>query len=343
MKDVELVKKYDKTKMCEIYDIWPDIAKKTFESKLEPIKIDVVDHIIFSGMGGSGALGDIFAAILSKTTIHVSVIKGYSLPKTVDEKTLVVVTSVSGNTQESFSILNQAKKMNTNIIAFSGGGLIEEFCIKNKIEYRKIEEYHSPRASFTSFLYGMLKILGPILPINDAEVYESINHLKEISVRISSKNLNENNPALELAKWISDTPIIYYPFGFQAAAIRFKNSMQENAKTHAMIEDVIETCHNGIVAWEESSNFKPILIQGFDDHKKTKERWHILKEFFEKEKIEYKEINSVKGNILSKIINLIFQLDYVSIYSAILNEKDPSPVKSIDFIKLRLDKNKEIN
>ena len=130
----------------------------------------------------------------------------------------------------------------------------------------------------------MLKILGPILPISDTEVYESINQLKQSSFNISSKKLNENNPALELAKWISDTPIIYYPFGFQAAAIRFKNSMQENAKMHAMTEDVIETCHNGIVAWERSSNFKPILIQGFDDHQKTKERWKILKEFLKKKK-----------------------------------------------------------
>ena len=80
----------------------------------------------------------------------------------------------------------------------------------------------------------------------------------------------------------------------------------------------------------------PILIEGFDDHEKTKQRWKILKEFMQKENIEYREINSIEGNILSKIINLIYQLDYVSIYSAIFNKIDPSPVKSIDFIKSKL-------
>ena len=226
--------------------------------------------------------------------------------------------------------------MNTNIIAFSGGGVIEEFCIKNKIEYRKIKKYHSPRGSFTSFLYGMLKILGPILPINDTEIYESINQLKEISVNISSKNLNKNNPALELAKWISDTPIIYYPFGFQAAAIRFKNSMQENAKMHAMTEDVIETCHNGIVPWERPSVVQPILLQGQDDYIKTKERFKIIKEFFVKNNIDCKEINSVSGNILTKTICLMYMFDYVSIYRAVLSEIDPSPVLSIEYIKSKL-------
>ena len=336
MKDVDLIEKFDKTKICEIYNSWPKIAKNTFESDLEPIEVDEIDHIVFSGMGGSGALGDIFSAILSRTSIHVTVVKGYLLPKTVDKKTLVVITSVSGNTQETFSVLKEAKKMKGNIIAFSSGGLIKKFCIKNEIEYREIKQYHSPRASFPSFLYGMLKILRPILPIKDSEIYESINELKKNSFKISSNNLNENNSALELSKWISDIPMIYYPSGFQAAAIRFKNSMQENAKTHAMAEDIIETCHNGIVAWEKNLNVKPILIEGFDDHEKTKQRWKILKEFLKKEEIEYREIKSTQGNILSKIINLIYHLDYVSIYSAIFNKIDPSPVKSIDFVKKRL-------
>jgi len=55
-----------------------------------------------------------------------------------------------------------------------------------------------------------------------------------------------------------------------ATAIRFKNSLQENAKIHAMAEDIIEACHNGIVSWEKSSDIKPVLIQGQDDYIKTK-------------------------------------------------------------------------
>jgi glucose/mannose-6-phosphate isomerase len=129
---------------------------------------------------------------------------------------------------------------------------------------------------------------------------------------------------------------LYYPAGLQAAAIRYKNSLQENSKIHVMTEDVIESCHNGIVSWEEKSEVSPILIQGMDDYVKTIERWKILKEFFELGGIEYRVVNSLKGSILSKITNLIYLLDYSSIYSAVLNKRDPSPVKSIDFIKSRL-------
>ena len=102
---------------------------------------------------------------------------------------------------------------------------------------------------------------------------------------------------------------------------------------HAITEDVIEVCHNGIVAWERSSDVKPILIVGQDDHIKTRERWQILEKFFQQNDIEYKKITSVKGSILSKIINLIYLLDYSTIYKAVLDNIDPTPVKSIDFIK----------
>ena len=102
------------------------------------------------------------------------------------------------------------------------------------------------------------------------------------------------------------------------------------------IEDVIEACHNGIVSWEKSSVVQPILLQGQDDYIKTKERWNIIKEFFEEKNIEYKEIHSVKGGILSKLINLIYLSDYTTIYRSILSEIDPTPIKAIDFIKKRL-------
>ena len=226
-----------------------------------------------------------------------------------------------------------AKKLNTKIIAFSDGGKLEEYCKKYGIEYHRIPQFHSPRASLPAYIYTALNVLMPILPITKADVIESITKLEEMEKKISSYNLTRTNPSLDLAEWIKGIPLIYYPYGLQAAAIRFKNSLQENAKTHAMIEDVIETCHNGIVSWERPSNVQPVLIEGKDDYIKTKERWDLLKEYFEANQIDYREILSVEGNILSKLINLIYLLDYSTIFLAILNKIDPSPVNSIEFIK----------
>jgi glucose/mannose-6-phosphate isomerase len=258
------------------------------------------------------------------------------LPKTVDANTLIVTTSISGNTKETLTILNHSLKTNAKIIALSSGGKMQEFSEKNKIPFFKIEQIQSPRVSFFGFLYSALNILEEIISIKKSDVIESLTKLKVIKKQIWSSNLNNNNPALDLANWITDIPVIYYPAGLQAAAIRFKNSMQENAKSHIIAEDVIEACHNGIVPWEKSSNIQPILIQGKDDYIKTKERWVVLKEFFQENNIEYKEVFSVDGNILTKIVCLIYSLDYTSIYRAILSKLDPSPVQAIDYVKKRI-------
>jgi len=319
--------------MHKIYDIWPQIAKESYSMDLAKIDFKDIKHIVFSGMGGSGALHDIFSAILSKTNIHVSVVKGYHLPNTVDSETLVVTTSISGNTVETLTVLDLAKKSNCKSIAFSSGGKMKDYCFQNKIEHRDIPMYLSPRSSFPSFLFSMLMVLEPVIPIKKEDIVESINNLEKLQKLISSDNLTQDNSSLELANWLTNIPVIYYPWGLQAAAVRFKNSLQENTKMHAMIEDVIEACHNGLVAWERRSNVKPILIRGHDDYVKTKERWDIIKEYFEVNDIDYKEIFSVKGGILTKLINLIYLLDYSTIYRAVSLGVDPTPVNAIDFVK----------
>jgi len=324
--------------MCEVYDRWPQIARENFSKNFSKVDIKNIDHIVFAGMGGSGTIGDLFASILSKTDIHVSVVKGYLLPKTVDDNTLVVATSISGNTLETNSILKNVEKTNAEFVALSSGGIMEKFCMDKKIKYYKIKEEHSPRASFVGFLYSALNILEQFIPVKKTDVDKSIQSLFNVQEIISSKNLNKTNEALQIAEWIKDIPMVYYPSasGLQSAAIRFKNSMQENAKMHVMTEDVIEACHNGIVAWDKPKNILPILIQGKDDYVKTKERWKIVKELFHEKGIPYKEIFSQEGSILNKLVCLIYLLDYASIYNAIISKIDPSPINSIDFIKKRL-------
>ena len=84
------LEKYDPSGMHKIYDKWPEIAKQAYDSNLESIDFPNIDNVVFAGMGGSGAIGDLFSSILSKSNIHVSLVKGYLLPKTVDKNTLVI-------------------------------------------------------------------------------------------------------------------------------------------------------------------------------------------------------------------------------------------------------------
>ena len=320
-----------------MYNKWPEMAQKTFEMDFAVSNFKNIKHIVFSGMGGSGTVGDILAAIFSKTKIHVTVIKGYIPPRTIDSDTLVVITSVSGNTAETLSIAESVKDQTKNILVFSSGGKLEKLCQENNISHTTVKQFHSPRASLPIILFSMLNVLRGILPLTISDIEDSIKQMKLLNHRINSSNLTLENDSLSLAEWIASIPIIYYPGGLQSAAIRFKNSLQENAKNHVITEDVIEACHNGVVAWETKSSIQPILIQGVDDNIKTKERFKIIKEFFNEKDIRYFEVFSIQGNILSKLIHLIYLFDYATIYLAIKNKIDPTPIRPIDFIKYRLD------
>ena len=332
----DILEKHDPSGMHAIYDRWAHIARDAYNSDLDSVDFNDIDHVVFSGMGGSGTVGDLFSSVLSKTNIHTTVVKGYELPNTIDKNTLVVATSVSGNTIETITTLESANKKNCKVIAFSSGGMIESFCTKNNIEFRKLPQIHSPRASFPSYVYSILKTLNSIIPITKQDIINSLEQLEHTYEEISSTNLDDSNPSVNLANWITGTPVIYYPHGLETVAIRFKNSLQENAKTHAISENVVESSHNGIVSWERPSSMVPIMIEGKDDHVKTKERWKILREYFEVNNIKYNEIQSVDGNILSKVMCLIYTLDYSTIYYAVQLGIDPSPIRSIDFVKDRL-------
>ena len=323
-----------------IYDRWPQIARESYESDAgtPPVTHDgPITHVVFAGMGGSGAIGDLFSAVLSKTGTHVTVTKGYALPRTANGETLVVATSISGNTPETLAILDSARRTGANVAAVSSGGRMEEFCRQNGLRHIRISQTHSPRASLVGAVFTMLRALEDVLPLHRRDISEAVGRLEEVGGRISSANLDgSDNVAQNVAERLGPIPLIYYPFGLQAAATRFKNGLQENAKMHAIAEDVVEACHNGIVAWERPSGASPVMITGSDDHPKTRERWDILREYFASRGIAHTEMQSGTGGILAKIVGLVYWADYASIYRAVMDGIDPSPIRSIEFVKDRL-------
>jgi len=177
------LEKYDLQEMYKTYDMWPEMAASAFESDVKKIDFNGVSNIVFAGMGGSGTVNDIFTSILSNTNIHATSIKSHLLPNTVNSDTLVIVTSISGNTQETLSVLESAREIGCRIMAFSSGGRMEQYCKTHNLEYRKISKKHSPRCSFISFLYSMIKVLNPIIPIDEKDVYKSLESLNQTKKR----------------------------------------------------------------------------------------------------------------------------------------------------------------
>lgn len=126
-----------------VYDDWPKIAAKSYQSQKENVNFDGIDHVVLLGMGGSGTISDILYSILSKSVIHACTVKGYHLPATVDKNTLVIATSVSGDTNETITVLGDASEKNCKKIAFSRKeSRLELLCKKKEIPHFSPEFYH---------------------------------------------------------------------------------------------------------------------------------------------------------------------------------------------------------
>jgi len=182
------IQRYDSQKMYEAYEKWPEIAQENYYKDLPKIQFRNIDHIVFAGVGGSGTIGDVISSILSKNNIHTNVVKGYLLPKTVDSNTLIITTSVSGNSKEALTILQNVKKSNGKFLAFSSGGKMKKHSIKNNIPYCEIPEIHSPRASFPCYLYSILNVLEDVIPVKKQDIKESISLLMKTKKKMHVVN-----------------------------------------------------------------------------------------------------------------------------------------------------------
>ena len=133
------INKIDSHQMYQIYDSWHDLAKQSFENKLKKFEKKDIEHVVFAGMGGSGTVGDIISSVLSKTELHTTIVKGYRLPRDIDDNTLIVATSIMGNTDETLSIAKSSINSPAKFISFSSGGLLEKFSTNNNQEHYHIE------------------------------------------------------------------------------------------------------------------------------------------------------------------------------------------------------------
>ncbi|MEM3437812.1 MAG: bifunctional phosphoglucose/phosphomannose isomerase [Nitrososphaerales archaeon] len=343
------IKKVDKSGLYKIYEDWPDLCKKAYETEVNIPDTSNVEKIIYAGMGGSATPGDILQDWLKdKIKIPFYVVKDYHLPKFAGKDTLVIAVSCSGNTEEILSIVHESLKFDCKITAISSGGLLEKISLKNNIPYNKIPFTLLSRASFPQIFYVSTKIIASFGFIKGFEdqILKSIITVNDLSKRISIESPIEKNLSKKIAIQLYDSlPLIYGSNLNRAVAIRFKNVLNENAKMHAIVDVIPELCHNEIVAWEGIKNkpLKPVLLRYKGEPPEVKVRFEILKELIKDAGFNVFEVWSRGNDCLSKIISLLYMLDFSSLYMAVLRGFDPSPTVNIEKMKNELKSRLNIN
>lgn len=347
LNDVEKIRSVDPENMYNrIFDLpeqLKDALKIGKDWKINPDEFADIKNIVVIGMGGSAIGGDLARTFLaSKLLIPFQVIRNYQLPEYVDDETLVIASSYSGNTEETLAALDDALRRKAMIAAITTGGMLEEVAKLNEIPLVKLPEGLQPRAaigySFVPLMIflekiGLIKNVGP-------ELEAVIKHLTNARELFIEDAKAKDNPAKNLAEKIhGKIPIIYTgPTLIDTIGLRWKGQICENSKNLAFVNQYAEFNHNELVGWADAikkhkDSLIVIQLRDNDDHPQVYKRMDIVKTIISELGIEVIDIKSAGPSQLSRLFYLIMFGDFLSYYLAVLNEVDPSPVLVINRLK----------
>jgi len=346
--DIEKIKAVDKSKMINFS---LDSAKLYRESAKLAEKIQVnypkPNSIIVAGMGGSGIGGDLLKDwARNRTTVPIEVNREYQLPAYAGKRTLVLITSYSGDTEESLGAFLDALKRKCMIYCVSSGGALLENAERLKVPYLRVPGGMPPRAALPYLFVPLLKCMEKMGLVSGAseELSEALQLLEKISKDNSPEKPAKENFSKTLALNIGQTAPVVYGFGFyRSVAQRFKQQFNENSKVPAKWEVFSELNHNEIVGWERASElgkcFSAIFIRDKEEPTEIHSRIEITKELVGKAGLELFEVPAQGKSPLAKILSTICIGDFTSIYLALLHSVDPTPVKTINYLKDTLKEN----
>ncbi len=274
----DLVNKYDPQNQFEVLINSYKQIEFAWNNQLQlsSLKKKKFNSVVVTGLGGSAISADLIQNFLvSDLKIPLIVNRNYSLPNFFDDKTLLVVSSYSGNTEETVSVFKNALKVpfkgpasvgHSNILCITTGGKIEKIAAKNNIPVVKVLKGYQPRYSLALSFFTLLKVLQTLNIIDDQSGF--VNKIIKLWKRNGEEFSVENNIAVKYAeRIIGKIPVIYSAADVTSAVgYRFKCQFNENSKLHAFANQIPELNHNEIVGWESFSekNMSAILLNILD-------------------------------------------------------------------------------
>lgn len=303
--------------------------------KIEPSK--PIKNIVVCGLGGSGIGADLVAEILRDTlSVPLYVNKGYFLPGFVDEHTLLVLSSYSGNTEETISNATQAVDKKIKPIIIATGGRLEEIAIENNFHICKIPSGKPPRASLgysTVMLFYVLHHAGLINDSFKNALARVANFLEEGQTAIM------RNTEFLAAKLLNKIVVVYAEDKYASTALRLKQQINENSKMYCWYNVVPEMNHNELVGWREpNENLSVVFLRTDDEFPRNTHRILYKKDVIVALTNNVFEVDDQGIDTYEKHFYLIHFGDWLSYHLAVLQGVDPMDIKVIDTLKEHLGK-----
>lgn len=291
-----------------------------------------IKNVIICGMGGSGIGGLIVSQWLSDDlSVPVGFCQDYDLPNYVNEHTLVIASSYSGNTEETLMSLDKAIQMGCKIIGVTSGGKLASLCQEHGYDYVLVPGGNPPRASMGYSIVQLVNIFVQ-LGMCPAERLVELQKGHDLIVRDQDHIRAEAHRFAEALK--NKIPVCYSSAAYSGLTVRAKQQFNENSKKLAIAHALPEMNHNELLGWTGGdSRFGVLFFETHDLNIRNKTRVEITLAKI-REKTDTVLIASAKGDSkIEKSIYLNNIIDWTSYLVAEMNDVDSVEINVIDFLK----------
>jgi glucose/mannose-6-phosphate isomerase len=302
-----------------------------------------IENVVVLGMGGSGLAGDIMTCIAGPfMPVPIVATKGYEPPSFVGPTTLCFALSFSGDTEETVDAAQTAALSGARMVVVAKGGELARLARSwDAVLIGVPEGIPYPRAGVGAMTIPTLTVLEQtgLFPGATGWINLAVEQLK----RRRDELAKEDNEARELARRLGRTiPLIYGGQGLgRAAAIRWKNEVNENAKSPAFMNTVPELTHNEIAGWGQNGDvtrqvLSLVLLRHDHEHPQVLRRFDLIRHWTEVVVASIQEVNAAGDGPLAQLLDLMFYGSMVSLHLAAQEDVDPGPITVLEEIKAAL-------
>ena len=327
--------------VCGFPKQWQDGRARAVSADFSGIRRDGYRNVVVVGMGGSAIGGDLLRTLaLDEAAMPVVVSRSYRLPAWVGPETAVIASSYSGNTEETLAALDEALRRRASVICITTGGTLHARASAEGLPCVLMPGGLQPRAALGYSLTALLTVaehMDLLTPNDDA--WTEAQALVEAQAAALADPEAHQNQALDIATALQGRlPVVYSSEGlFEGVNLRWRNQMHENSKTHAVGNVFPELNHNEIMGWARRTDLLSavgvVVLRDHDDHPRVQHRIDVTRALLADYAACWMEVHSRGTSKLARLLSLIYLGDWVSLYLAVLNQVDPTPIRLISQLK----------
>jgi glucose/mannose-6-phosphate isomerase len=301
-----------------------------------------VDNIVYAGMGGS-ALAGLISQSWPAFNKPFELVRNYDIPEYVSSRTYFIASSYSGNTEETLSALAQAEAKGAQIAVMAGGGKLAEIAKAKGYPLALLPSVQQPRYALFYSLKALLTLLTStkLVDVDWLQKLEAVGPMLQSAAAAWAPTVpTTHNPAKRLAlECIGKSIVVYAGPKLYPAAYKWKISFNENAKQVAWVNQYSEFNHNEFIGWSKQPVDKPytiIELKSDLEHERIQQRFTVSNRLLSGLWPHPHSIQTEGRSLIEQLLWTITLGDFVTLYTALLNGLNPTPVELVETLKREL-------